>query len=1008
MIDPFVHLHVHTDYSILDGHTTLSELAEEVSALRQPAVAITDHGSMGGVRKFWKSCNDAGIKPIIGMEAYVAPQSRFEKSPVFWGKPQQRSDDVSGSGSYTHLTVIATTDEGLCNLFRLHATSYADGFYRKPRIDIDAVAEFNRGLVVTTGCAGGELATRIRLDQLNEARDYLSKLKDIFDDRLYVEVMEHDNPIDDVINPHLIRLSKEFDVPLVATNDSHYTKHSDAYSHDALLCLSTGQKLNGIRKFKFEGTGYHLKSHQEMEEVFRELPSAISATLKIAERVEGYGKVFSDSLRMPVFPDRNEEDATAYLQRTILEKKEWSEEERRQLNYEIEVIGGLNFSDYHLVVADVVNWARTQGIRVGPGRGSAGGSLVAHALGITTLHPQKHNLLFERYLNPERVSLPDVDVDIQGDRRDEVLNYIIEKYGEEHVAQIGTYGSIGAKSALHDAARVLGKPRSLSDRLTFKLPSPAFGRQPSLREGSWNGLDSEQIEVLTLAKSLEGKTRSPGIHAAGVVISSETLKTVLPLWKQTGKGRFVTAFDMEDVEHQGLVKIDFLGLKNLSIIDDCMNYLVDIPWDINILATEPTELVDPKTYQLLSSGNTLGVFQMDSPGMQQLLKSVKPDKFDDIAAIIALYRPGPMGVNAHHGYAKRKNKKESVSYPHPELAEPLKDVLGPTYGFVVYQEQVLEILRICCGYTYATADGIFNAMRKKLTEKMLAAKPDFSSRMLANGYSNECVEALWAVLLPFSDYSFGRAHSKGYGVTSYWTAYLKANHPIEYMAALLSAEEDPKKLPQYVAEVERMKITILPPDINLSNETWTPAEDGIRYGLKSIKGFGEKAFGTLLKKRPFRSLHDFFNRADATSLNKKTLGVLIRSGALDTLCPQRSTLYAASEGLAQRALSDRRLRRSGEIPLLGATKYEIDSSSTDDFNVRREWEQELLGTVLSEAPVTLTAKKWLTEEEFYLIKTVVDNNPGKTQLKLTLGYATIHVGYINWNDRTRTVLEAVL
>lgn len=1006
MTDPFVHFHVHTDHSILDGHTTIPELASEISKVGQPAVGISDHGNLGGARKHWSSCNDAGVKPIIGCEFYVAPQQRTHKAPVYWGSPEQKSEDVSGVGSYTHLTVVATNAEGLRNLFRLHATASIDGFYRKPRIDVDVLAEHHSGLAVATGCAGSELSTRIRLGQLEEARDYVGKMKDIFGDRLYVEIMAHENPIDEVINPHLIELSKKMNVPLLATNDSHYTTEGDAFSHDALLCLQTGQRLGGVRSFRFEGSGYHIRTSRQMEAILGEVPSALQSTLALAERVEGYGEVFAGGLKMPRFPDRGDEDASAYLRRQLFDGREWTDREQAQLTYELDVIEAMDFADYFLVVADIVNWAKRQGIRVGPGRGSAGGSLVAKGTGITDLHPLVHGLLFERFLNPDRPGLPDIDMDFMDTRRDEVIEYTTNKYGEDCVAQLGTYGTIGAKSAIHDATRVLGFTRRAGDLLTFRLPPMKFGRAPALSEGEWSGLTSEEQTILDLARSFEGRVRNQGVHAAGVVISPEPLRDLIPLYRPAGKGGNVTSYDMGDVEKSGLVKMDFLGLKNLSIIDDAMK-TIDVPWDIPVLSTDPKELTDANTYELLRRGDTLGVFQLDSPGMQQLLRSLKPTEFADISAVLALYRPGPMGVNAHTGYAKRKNGKERVSYPHSELASPLKEVLGPTYGFVVYQEQVLEILRICCGYTYATAENIFNAMRKKQTEKMLAARPDFAQRMLANGFSQDCVDALWDVLVPFSDYSFNKSHTTGYGTISYWTGYLKANYPVDYMAALLSNEKDPKKLPQYVAEVERMKIPILAPDVNDSASDWTPTGDGIRYGLTSIKGFGDKAYEALLKKRPYKSLNDFFKRADRKVLNTKTLGLLIQSGAMDTLCPHRVDLFLNHESLAERALSDRALARRGQMPLY-STGYGVQQSTTTDFHLRQQWEKELLGTVLSQEPITIESKRWLNEEEFYYIRDVVENNPGRQQLSMKLGYATIHVGYVSWNDKTKTLLEGLL
>lgn len=1013
-MDPFVHLHVHTDNSLLDGHSTIPELAAQAASFGQPALSINDHGNLFGARKHWESCNANGIKPIIGCEFYVAPVSRFTKEPVYWGKPEQRSDDISGQGSYTHLTVMATSVEGVRNLFRLHATSYADGFYRKPRIDLDSLATHNSGLLVATGCAGGELSTRIRLGQLDEAKRYLSSLRDIFPDRVWVEVMSHDNPIDDRINPALLELARLSKTPVVATNDSHYTKVEDATPHDALLCLQTGQRLNGDnRKFQFEGHGYHLRTHREMAEVFRDLPNALSSTLDIAERVEDVGAIFTGNPRLPRYSQPDFPTNEEYLRDIVfsfIASREWANREEAEIraSYELDVILGLGFTDYILFLRDMTEFAKSRNIRIGPGRGSGAGSLVVYCAGITDLNPLSHQLLFERFINPERVSYPDIDVDIQKDRRDEVIEWAVEKYGHENFAQIGTSGVIGAKSALHDSARVLGKPRYLSDNLVKRLPPAKFGRQPSLREGDWGGLTDGEREVLSLAESLEGRIRNVGIHAAGVVISEEPLRELVPLYKRDGHPSWVTAYDMNDVEAVGLVKYDWLGLKALEVVDKAMAHIdkLNLPWKIPILSTELKDLTDDSTYELLQRGDTLGVFQLDGAGMQQLLRSVRPDRFGDISAILALYRPGPMAANAHRGYADRKNGKERISYPHRELEAPLKSVLGETYGFVVYQEQVLEILRICCGYTYASAEKIFNAMRKKDTQKMLEAKPDFSKRMSENGYSEECSEALWEVLVPFSDYSFNRSHTTGYGVNSYWTAYLKANFFKEYWAAALTCQTDPEKLPTYIAEVEKFKHVILPPGINDSDVSWTPSEDGIKYGLKSIKGFGDKSFDKLLRDRPFRSLHDFFKRADRTLLSKKNLPILIKSGALDDLSPHREDLLLHHETLAERALNDRALAKKGEMPLL-AGKYEIAGRTRPDHGLRRQWELELLGLELSAPAIVLETTRWLEENEFLYLKEVVDQYPGRQHVSLKIGYATVDVGYVKWSEKVEKQVLSV-
>lgn len=996
--DPFVHLHVHTDQSLLDGHSTVREAVKTVADLGQPALAITDHGQLGGVRKFWAECVSAEIKPIIGCEFYVAPGSRFAKEAVHWGTPEQRRSDVSGSGSYTHCTILATGDEGVRNLFRLYAASYSDGFYRKPRIDLNLLAAHSGGLIVTTGCAGGAVPTLIRLDQQAAALDLLGTMRDMFGDSLFIEIMEHNNPVDLEINPTLISLSRSLRVPVIATNDSHYSVGAGAPAHDALLCLQTGQKVNGVRTFKFEGEGYHLRSASEMEMHFREIPEALRNTLEIADRVEPYN-IFGHTLRMPQYAtDNPQETLRDWVESGIVTRGITDPGFIQDVNYELSVINNLDYTDYFLVFADLLAETRKNGIRVGPGRGSAGGCKTSYVLGITDLDPSEHGLLFERFLNPERVSLPDIDCDIDDRERDRVIDIARTKYGRQNVAQIGTYGTIKSRAALHDAARVLGKPRSLSNQMVGNLPPIKFGRYPTLAEGDWSRNTAEQSEVLELATHLEGRIRNSGVHAAGVVISPESLVDIIPVYKlDSGTGPEVTAYDMGDIDSTGLVKMDLLGLSTLGIIDTALELLPPGARDtFPVLSTKLKDMTDETTFDLLRKGTTLGVFQLDSPGMQQLLRSVKPDKFGDISAVLALYRPGPMAANAHHGYAKRKNGAEGVSYPHRDLGQSLQGILGDTYGLIVYQEQVLQILKEVCGYTYATAALIFDAMRKKDTAKMLKSKPDFVERMKERGYSRECTTALWDTLVPFSDYSFARAHSAGYGVISYWTAYLKANYPAEWMSAVLSRESDTEKLQGYVAEVSRMGIKILPPDINESLATWTPGTEGIRYGLASIKGLGEKAFGYVVSKRPYKSLDDFFKRANGKALNARTLSVLIQSGAFDSLCPHREELFAAAETLAERALSERRFARQGQFPLY-STQYAV-TGGTFNKALRRSWEKELLGTSLSQEEIIVKPDRWLNENEFYIIRRIAQESPGGQRLSLRVGFATVEVGYVQWSD----------
>lgn len=999
-VDPFVHLHVHTDRSVLDGHSTIPEVVKEAARLGQPALAKTDHGSLGGIYQFWKECNNNGIKPIVGCEFYFAPDSRTTKEPVYWGGPLQRSDDISGQGAYTHITVVATSSEGIRNLFRLQATAYADGFYRKPRIDLDSLAAYSRGLVVTSGCAGSAISTRLRLGQYDEGQEMVGTFRSIFGDNFYIEIMRHDNPVDDIINPLLIGISKKTETPVVATNDTHYTTIEDAYAHDALLCLQTGQRLNGNRTFKFEGSHYHLRSYNEMVSAFPEEKAALQATVDIAERIESYDEFFAHRLRMPKISD----DAAGDIKRLLDEAGYSSDAERQRCQYELETIVTLGFPDYFLVMKRIAEIAKERNIRVGPGRGSAGGSQVAYKLGITQLDAIEHGLLFERFLNPDRISLPDIDVDIDDTRRDELIEAIREEFGTDVVAQIGTYGTIKSKSALHDSARVLGFPRKISNDLTYRLPPPKSGRIPTLDEGSWDNLTDDQNKVLSLARSLEGRTRNQGIHPAGVVISPETLTDILPLYKPRGLGIWITEYDMNEVEDIGLVKMDYLGLTTLGIIDECLRMLSRRNERVE-LSTAVADLEDRDVYELLQSGNTLGVFQLDSPGMQQLLRSIKPTTFADISAVLALYRPGPMGANAHHSYAKRKNGAERVSYPHPELERDVVDILGDTYGLIVYQEQVMQLAQRVAGYTLAQADLLRRAMGKKKKEILEEEFVPFAEGMRANGYSEECIQTLWDTLVPFADYAFNKSHSAGYGIISYWTAMLKAKAPVEYMAAVLSKEDDAEDAKIYLQETARMGIPVLPPDINISEANWTPDGNSIRYGLVSIKGLGAAVYADIAKRRPFTSLDDFFRRASAKMLNMNALGALIQGGALDSLCPYREELFVDAEHLAARAQSEKKLANKGQRPLY-SLPYTVSPRGLYDRRKRQKWERDVLSTTLTGRQIIIKANRWLEENYFYYLRNLTQQHPGQQRLQLRLGRSIITVGFVDWNDKLQTQLEA--
>lgn len=981
-ISQFANLHVHTDYSLLDGASRMNELVLEATALGQPAVATTDHGNLGGVYDLVRAAKAAGIKPIAGIEVYHAPGQRTDKRPIYWGTPEQKGSDVSGAGAYTHLTLLARNSTGLRNLYRMHNAAYQEGFYRKPRVDLELLERYGEGVICLSGCMGGAVATRLRLGQIEEAEATTHRLARLFPDSFFIEVMSHGFEEEEEVKHSLISLAHRLNLPMVATNDSHYTRESDAPVQKALLHLQTFGAFGG-----FSGSGYHLRSREEMDALG--LPAeALDNTVKIAEMVEDYDDVFTRRVRMPVCTNLgfgpNDERLTpeealtgeAYdgLNTRLNERGRTPEnyqEYLARLQYEIDVINELGYPSYFLVLADIIRYAKARGIRVGPGRGSAGGSLVAWALRITDLDPLVHDLVFERFLNPQRASIPDIDIDVEDSRREEVRKYVLDTHGFEYVAMIGTYGVIGAKRALEDAARVKGIKRAVADRMKAKLPPARFGRMPGLSDGDWADNTPEEDDVLSLAVQLEGLRRNTGQHAAGLLISPEPIVEVVPVRKAAGGKEnaetsawegLVTEFPMGPVDALGLVKYDFLGLRNLDIISKTMSYIgKEIP-----LPTNPEECDDTRTYQLLRAGNTTGVFQLDGSGMRSLLRAVEPNSFADIAAVLALYRPGPMGANSHKEYAQRKNRRVDIKEIHPEL--DLGDILDSTYGLIVYQEQVLAALKKVCGWSYAEADLLFNAMRKKDHAKLNAAKPGFFEAAQAHGTSQEAASALWDILVPFADYSFNRAHSAGYGLVAYWTAYLKANYPHEYMAALLgSVSSDPTKLQEYLDECRRIGIRLLPPDVNGSDTGFTPSSEGIRYGLSAIKGVGEKATAALLKRRPYADLPAFFRRADAKVLNIGVLRALVKAGALDSLHSKRTELLNDIDRLAELAARERDNRGSSLFSYGYTPRFHGADLHTDI----EAWEQEVLGCKLSRPKKIIDVQTPKTQSEWAYIRSAL-------------------------------------
>ena len=971
---------------MLDGAARVEKLAEEVARSGDGAIAMTDHGNVFGAFDFYKTMKSAGVKPIIGIEAYVAPESRFEKKRVKWAEGGE--DDVSGGGAYTHMTLWAENNVGLANLFRLSSLASLEGFYYKPRMDRELLSQYGQGLIATTGCAAGEIQTRIRMGAYNEARAAAANYRDIFGaDNYFVEIMDHDIEIERRVKDDLLKLSKELGLPLVATNDLHYTYADDAKHHEALLCIQSGTTLADPKRFKFEGKEYYLKDAATMRRIFKDLEIACDNTLAIAERCNITMRENENLLPQFAVPEGESENSWLIKEgeRGLLEKfgaksmDEIAPQYQARLHFELDVMTKMGFAGYFLVVADLVAQAKREGIRVGPGRGSAAGSLVSYSLGITGLDPIKHGLLFERFLNPDRISMPDIDLDFDERRRSEMIRYATNKYGDDRVAQIITYGTIKSKAAIKDAARVLGYPYALGERLTKALPPSIMGKDISLqgvfdKENERFGeaqefrniyeSDPDSKTIVDMAKGLEGLKRQWSVHAAGVILSREPLIDVIPIHRREADGSIITQFDMGACEATGLLKMDFLGLRNLSVLDDCLENIKSN--QAKTIVLEFLELSDKKTFELLSRGETLGVFQLDSAPIRALLRSMAPDSFEDISAVIALYRPGPMGVNAHNDYADRKNKRKRIEPIHPELSAALDEILADTYGLIVYQEQVMAIAQKLAGFSLGRADLLRKAMGKKNKEILDKEYVHFEEGMRNNGFSSIAIEELWKTLIPFSDYAFNRAHSAGYGVLSFWTAYLKANYPTEYMAALLTSVRDDKdKSALYLNESRRMGIKVLPPDVNFSNAEYTPGGNDIRFGLTAIRNIGENVVASIVKNRnekgKYTSFSDFLAKVDQTVCNKKTIESLIKAGAFDSLGHSRKGLMSIYLEAIDSVLEEKRAQAIGQFDLFGgANEISVNGIASLALEVSdQEWEKalllayerEMLGLYVSDHPL---------------------------------------------------------
>jgi DNA polymerase-3 subunit alpha len=1006
-MDSFTHLHVHTEFSMLDGAARLDELVAKAAADGQPAIGITDHGNMYGTLEFYKECRQRGLKAIIGTEAYMAHEHRSER-PTRRGRLDDSGGDTEGGKKlYYHLTLLAENEVGYRNLIQLSSLAFLEGYYYKPRIDWELLEKYHEGLIATTGCLGGHVLQSLLNGDDKGAFDKAGRLQEIFGkDNLFVELQDHGLPAQRETNPKLIEIAQRIGAPLLATNDSHYTHRHDHESHDALLCVQTGALLSDPKRFKFEGQEHYLKTAAEMRHLFREHPEACDNTLWIAERAE-LEITFGDAL-LPDFelPEGFTSDAQ-YLEHLTWAgaRERWGDDLApsaiERLAYELKVINDMGFASYFLITWDLIKHARDSNIRVGPGRGSAAGCAVAYCLRITDLDPIKYDLLFERFLNPSRVSMPDIDMDFDSRYRDEMIRYAAERYGRDHVAQIITFGTIKARNAVRDAARVLGYPYSVGDKVAKAMPPLVMGRDTPLRycfeqvEKYSDGYkaaselramydtDPDVKKVVDVAKGLEGLKRSDGIHAAAVVITKEPLTTYLPVQRKPESGQdpadapVVTQYEMHGVEDLGLLKMDFLGLRNLDVIADTMEMVRasrDANFDVDTIGLD-----DAATFKLLSLGNTIGVFQLESPPMRQLLKALAPNSFEDVSAVLALYRPGPMSVNMHYDYADRKNNRKPVEYFHPDAEE----VLGDTFGLMIYQESVMRVAQKFAGYSLAEADNLRKACGKKIRELMAKERNAFEQGCERTGYGQALGKQLFDVIERFADYAFNKSHTFGYGLITYQTAYLKAHFPVEYLACLLtSVKSNLDKAAVYLSDARSMGIKVLTPDVNRSVIDFAALEPdqlpegitlpvgspgAITFGLSAVRNVGEGLVSLLLAEReangPFSSFHDFVERVPEPVLNKRTVESLIKAGAFDTLGHPRRGLLTVFEQIIDTTVVRRRERDQGVMSLFGEWGDDGDGGSAG-FDERLEVpdvefektdrlrkEKEMLGLYVSDHPL---------------------------------------------------------
>ena len=949
----FVHLHVHSQYSLLDGACHLERLIQKAKEYKMPALALTDHGNLFGAIDFYSLAQREGVKPIIGCEVYVAPGSRLERYP----------QDGQYEGA-NHLTLLARDKIGYKNLMKLVTAGYLEGFYYKPRIDKELLSQHSEGLLALSGCLNSELCQLLLQKDEERALGAAAWHRDLFGkENYFLELQHHGIPAQQEVNQGLLKVAKKLEVSLVATNDVHYLNTSDHKAHDILLCIQTGKTVADKDRMRFSAEQFYFKSPQEMQNIFGELPEALSNTLAIAERCNL--QLEFHKIHLPPYQVPQGHTLDSYLAERswggLKERyREITPEAKDRLARELKVIEKMGFAGYFLIVWDFIRFAKERGISVGPGRGSAAGSLVAYALGITNIDPLRYGLLFERFLNPERISPPDMDIDFSDDRRDEVIEYVAMKYGKENVAQIITFGTLGAKAVIRDVGRALGMPYGEVDRIAKMVPNilnitleEAIAQSPPLAEAVRSR--PEINDLWQIAKSLEGLTRHASTHAAGVVISGELLIEHVPLYKGT-KGEITTQYAMGAIEKIGLLKMDFLGLRTLTVIANTLKLLRETR-GVELRADQ-IPFDDPKTFQLLSEARTLGVFQLESSGMRDLLRRLRPERLEDVIALVALYRPGPMEmipdfINRRHGRVK-------ITYEHPLMEKYLKE----TYGIMVYQEQVMQIASEMAGFTMGEADILRRAMGKKNPELMAEQREKFIHGAAMRGVPKAKAEKIFDLMAQFAGYGFNKSHAAAYAVVAYQTAYLKANYPVEFMAALLTSEMgDTDKIVKYIEECRQMGIEILPPDVNESSSTFRVVGGKIRFGLVAVKNVGEAAIQSIINARltggKFTFLHDFCERVDLRLVNKRVIESLIKCGAFDSLGCRRSQLMAAVDQAMETASAAQRDRAKGQVSLLDILGGGTDRAVRPRLPDIPEWshmqrlgaERETLGFYLTGHPL---------------------------------------------------------